>query len=173
MPRWRAGGRPILSRPPRGSSTYCPWCVLLARMGRSFLRKLLLQRFEAEARTLLQRRELEKGLRVLRYLLLHKDEAPELVYEPVLVEERAGQARALERIQTEVDEDRPIDLDRATQPTVRLVDEPVLEVADAHRAERRFREIEDLVTLRRSLAGDQVQLVVTVEIELVGAVTEL
>src|SRR5262245_61443558 len=66
---------------------------LLARSSRSFLRDLLLQRFEVEARALLYRRELDKGLRHLGDLLLHVDEAPELVGEPILVEERSLQAR--------------------------------------------------------------------------------
>ncbi len=53
----------------------------------------------------------------------------------------------------------------------RLVDEPVLEIADTHRAERRLGKVEDFVTRRRPLTGDQVHLVVAVEIDLVGAIS--
>src|SRR5262245_59324921 len=145
----------------------------MARSGRSFLRELLLQPFEVEARALLHRRELDKGLRRLGGLLLSGDEAPELQGVPIRVEERSSDARTFEGVETQVDEDRPIDLDRAAKPAVRLIDEPVLVVADAHRAERRLGEVEDLVALRRPLAGDQVHLVVAVEMDLVRALAKL
>ena len=50
--------------------------------------------------------------------------------------------------------------------------EAVLVVVDMHRAERSFREVEDLVPVRRTLAGEYVQLVVAVEVDLVGAPAE-
>ena len=59
---------------------------------------------------------LDRGLGHLGHFLLHKDEAPELVGEPVVECERAvvavGQAGALERVETKIDQDRPVDLDR-------------------------------------------------------------
>ena len=54
-----------------------------------------------------------------------------------------------------------------------LVGEAILVVVDPHRAERALGEVEDLVPLRRPLAGDQVGLVVAVEMDLVGAVADL
>src|SRR5262245_57062295 len=150
-----------------------PTLPLPGRLGRRFLVELLLQLLEVEARALLHRWELEEGLRRLRNLLLHEDVAPELVRVPILVEERSLNARPFEGVETQVDEDRPIDLDRATQPAVWLIDEPVLVVADAHRTERRLGEVEDLVALRRPLAGDEVHLVVAVQMDLVRAFAEL
>src|SRR5262249_24197404 len=145
---------------------------LLAPGGRSFLREFLLQRFEVEARALLHRGVIQEGLRVLGDRILDEDEAPELVGEPVIVRQRAGQPRALKGIEPEIDQDGPIDLDRATEPAAGLIDEPVLEVVDTHRAEGRLGEVEDLMALRRSLTRDQVYLVVAVEIDLVGAVAQ-
>ena len=82
-------------------------------------------------------------------LLLHELETPELVDKPVVESERAPYrrwaARALERIEPEVGEDRPIDLDRAAEPTAGLIGEAILEVVDAHRAQRALGEVEDLV----------------------------
>src|SRR5262245_28693527 len=168
-PEWHVVSRrrraPAIGRPS------CPASLSGARRG--LPRKLLLERLHVEARALLHRRELDEGLRGLRDLLLHEHVAPELVDEPVLVVERALDPRALERVEAQIDEDRPVDLERAAQPAVRLVDEAVLEVADPHRAERRLGEVEDLVALRRPLAGDQVELVVAVEMDLVGPLAEL
>ena len=57
-----------------------------------------------------------KRLGGLADLLLHEDEPPELVGEPVVEGERAalsvGHAGALEGIEAQVDEDRPVDLER-------------------------------------------------------------
>src|SRR5215475_10570748 len=76
-------------------------------------------------------------------------------------------------IQSEIHENGPIRFDGATEPTVRLIDEPIFEVIDANRAERRLGEVKDLVTLRRPLAGDQIGLVIAVEVNLVGPVPDL
>src|SRR5438552_4174746 len=62
------------------------------------LLNLLLHGIEVEARTLLHRRELDRGLGQLRHLLLDMDKAPELVDEPIVVVQGAGQPRALEGI---------------------------------------------------------------------------
>ena len=59
------------------------------------------------------------------------------------------------------------------QPALRLVDEAELVVVDAHRADRAFAEVEDLVTLGRALAGEHGRLVVAVEVVLVGPVADL
>src|SRR5262249_40523714 len=79
----------------------------------------------------------------------------------------------LERIEPQVDQDRPIDLDRPAKPAPWLIDEAVLEVVDPYRAERRFGEIEDLVTLRWPLAGEHVRLVVAVEVDLVRRASDV
>ena len=60
--------------------------LLLRRRRGNFLIKFLLQGFEVEARTLLERRELDES-RVFSHLLLHEDESPELEGPPVLRKE--------------------------------------------------------------------------------------
>src|SRR5208283_3897284 len=76
-------------------------------------------------------------------------------------------------IQAQVHENGDVDLDRAAKPAARLIDETVLEVVDARRAERAFRKVEDLMTLRRPLAGEEIELVVAVEVDLVIPLAEL
>ena len=139
---------------------------------------LCLHGFEVEARALLRGRKVDRRLAELRRFLLHEHATPEFVHVPVDVRDRAGlrvhrQAGALVRVEPEVGHDRPIDLDRVAEPPRRLIGEPILEVADARGSERGFREVPDLVALRRSLAGDEVCLVVAVEVLLVRPVADL
>src|SRR6476469_3123031 len=138
---------------------------------------LLLDGFQVEARALLHRREFDGRLSELPDLLLRKLEAPELEGKPVVVGQRplvaVWQPRPLERIEPEIGEDRPIDLDRAAQPAAGLVGETILEVVDAHCAQRAFGEVEDLVAVRWAFASNEIHLVVAVEVDLVGAVAEL
>src|SRR5262245_11437601 len=72
--------------------------------------------FQIEACALLHRWKLDRSLRELSHFLLYKLEAPELVGKPVVECQRplvaVGQTRALERIETEIGEDRPVNLDR-------------------------------------------------------------
>src|SRR5438477_13202298 len=89
---------------------------------------LLLDGLQIERSALLHRRELDGGLGQLPHLLLDVHEPPKLVDEPVVVVERAGQPRALERIEAEVDKDGHVGLDRAAKPASRLVDEAELAV---------------------------------------------
>src|SRR5262245_13446209 len=160
-PRDSAGG--LVGRPPPLPAARPMSACLLGRVGLHLLLELLLQGFEVEARTFLHRGKLKDRLRGFRDLLLHESEPPELVCIPVVKGEGTGEPRALERIQPQVDQDRPVRLHRRAKPSVRLVDEPVLVVADTHRAEGGLGEVEDLVSLRRSLPGDQIRLVVAVE----------
>src|SRR5262249_41188693 len=71
---------------------------------------------QVEAGALLHRWEVDGRLGELGHFFLHEYEAPELVGEPVVVGERpAGggrQAGALERVEAEVGQNRPVDLDR-------------------------------------------------------------
>lgn len=59
----------------------------------------------------------------------------------------------LVRVQTQIDQDRPVDLLSGTKPAVGLVGEAVLVVIDPHRTERGFGQVEDLVALRWAFAG--------------------
>src|SRR3954468_23801630 len=102
---------------------------------------LRLHSVEVEARALLHWRELDRGHGELLDLLLHEDEAPELVLEPLEILLRAGlgpilgPASALERIEAKVGQIRHINLGLIAQPAAGLVDEAVLVVADTDGAE--------------------------------------
>src|SRR3954468_18407900 len=140
---------------------------------------LRLHGVEVEARALLHRRKLDRRHGELLHLLLHEDEAPELVLEPLEILLRAGlgavlrPARALEGIEAEVGQIRDVNLGLVAEPATGLVDEAVLVVADANGTELAFAEVVDLVASRRSFAGDHVRLVVAIEMDLVGAVADL
>src|SRR5206468_5593015 len=55
---------------------------------------------------------------------------------------------------------------------VRLVDETILVVVNAHRADRALAEVEDFVTRGRAFAGNGRRLVITIEMVLVSPVAE-
>ena len=84
-----------------------PRCGSLAGVRGHFLFEFLFQRLQVEARTLLHWREFKRGLSELPHYLLNEHEAPELVDEPILVEDGstgpAGHPGALEWIETQVD----------------------------------------------------------------------
>src|SRR5215208_6705966 len=134
---------------------------------------------EVEARAPLHRRELDRSHGQLLHLLLDKNEAPEFVLEPREVILRpgfgpiVGPARALEWIEAKVGQIGHVSLGLVAQPAAGLVDETILEVVDAHGAKLAFAEVPDLMAVRWSLAGDHVHLVITVPMDLVGAVTDL
>src|SRR5262249_12603099 len=107
------------------------------------------------------------------HFLLYEYTAPELENIPVVVSERVGQASALVGIEPQVGDDRPINLLGRSEPSVGLICEPVFVVVDPRGGKRALSEIPDLMPLRRALAGDQVGLVVAVEMDFVGPVAEL
>src|SRR2546427_587800 len=84
-----------------------------------------------------------------------------------------GPARTLEGIEAEVGQVGHVGLGLVAEPARGLVDETILVVADAHGTKLAFTEVPDLVAIRGALAGDQVHLVVAVEMHFVGAITQL
>src|SRR5215468_182869 len=171
-----------------GRSTRAPRTGALARSGRLLARAALcrlhlplefgFEGFEVEARPLLHRRELEEGLRGLGDLLLGVDEAPELVGEPVVVSDRpvvlaVVHAGPLERIEAEIDQDRPVHPHCRAQPSGGLIGKAIFVVLDPHGAQRAFREVEDLAALRGTFAGDEIRLVVAIQVHLVSGSAEL
>src|SRR3954452_812973 len=154
-----AGGVP----PDPPAATFQPALLTLPRDRGSGGLDLRLHGVEVEARALLHRRKLDRRHGELLHLLLHEDEAPELVLEPLEILLRAGlgavlrPARALEGIEAKVGQIGDVDLGLVAEPATGLVDEAVLVVADAHGAELAFAEVPDLVTLRRALAGGLVR----------------
>src|ERR1700688_4141070 len=83
---------------------------------------LRLKRIEIEARAPLHRRVFEEGLDLLANDLLDEDEAPEFVFEPIEILLRAvlrpvvWPARALERIEAQVRNERHVRVGLFAQP---------------------------------------------------------
>src|SRR5262249_48871393 len=140
---------------------------------RDGLHDLLLDGVQVERSWFLNRRGLGEGLAELRDLLLDEEEAPEFLLEPLNLLHGLPPTCLFPRVQAEVSQDRPVHFDRAAKPALRLINEAVLVVADAHRPESRLREVEDFVARGRPFAGDEVKLVVAIEVNLVGLVAEL
>src|SRR5438552_5611582 len=173
---WKAGGP---CEPPA--------VKIIPLLARAFARRLrLLHLFrhlrfhcvKIETRAPLHWRVIEEGLEFLAHHLLDEHKAPELELEPIEVLLRAflrsivWPTLALERIETQVDQIRHVNVRLFTQPTLGLVDETILVVVNTHRADGAFAEVEDLVTVRWAFAGDSVHLVVTVQVGLVSPVAE-
>ena len=108
-------------------------------------------------------------------VLLDQDESPELAGIEVVHVAPAHVVRALaadgrrplERILAEVHDGRHVGRDLFARPAPGLLEELELEVIDADGAEVRPAEVEEFVPLGRSLAQQQVHLVVAVEVVLV------
>src|SRR5262249_29619240 len=128
---------------------------------------------EIETCTALHWREVEERLQVLADNLLNEDKAPELVLEPVEILLRAffrtvvWPAGALKGIEPQIGNVGDVGPGLFADPTCRLVYEAELIIVDPNRTDRAFAEIENLVALGRSLAGDSVHLVVAIQMVLV------
>ena len=83
------------------------------------------------------------------------------------------ESHPLERIEPQIGENRHIDVDRSSDPSVWLVDHSEFPVVDTNCTQSAFREIEDLVAVGWPFAGQHGRLVVAVEMNLVGPVAEL
>src|SRR6266581_4123309 len=131
-----------------------------------------------EARASLHWREFEESLEFLAHHLLDENKAPELELEPIEVllssffRPIVWPALALKRIETQVDQIRHIRFGLFTQPALGLVDKAILVVVNTDRTDCAFAEVKDLVTVRWAFAGDQVHLIVAVQMVLVGPVAE-
>src|SRR2546423_609616 len=81
-------------------------------------------------------------------------------------------AFALERVEAPVYVIKHIKVRLFTQPAVGLVNEPVLVVVNANRADGAFAKVEDFVTRGRAFAGNGRRLVITIQVILVSPVAE-
>src|SRR5271157_1940137 len=141
-------------------------------------RHLRLEFVKVEARAPLHRRELKERLQFLAHYLLDEHEAPELELEPIEVLLRplfgpvVGPARAFERIETQVGDDRNVRMGLFTQPPFWLINETVLVIVNAYRADCAFAEIEDFMARGRPFTGDGGHLVIAIQMVLVGPVTD-
>ena len=134
--------------------------------------------FEIEARALLQRRKLDECHRFLGNHLLQEDEAPELVDVEVRhivcgTHVAFPNHLSLEGIEPEVGEQWHVQMHCAARPAVGLVNQTELPVVNAHRAQGPLGKIEDFVPGGPPLAGKQVQLIVAVEVNLVGRAVQV
>src|SRR6187431_2878935 len=105
-------------------------------------------------------------------------EAPE--FTRIEVVEVAGRAfehirhrQPLEMILLDVLKDRHVDGNLRSRPTLRLVDEAILELIETKAAEIGFGEVPDLMPLRRSFPCQQVGLIVAIEMHLVGRAAQV
>src|SRR5262249_11097060 len=123
----------------------------------------------------------DRRRRQLRDKLLDQHEAPELAGEEVIhvattqvVDAFAAyRGRSLKRILADVDHGGHVRRGLLSGPAPRLLVELEFEVVDADRTQSGASEVEDFLTLGWAFAGEQVHLVVAVEMILVGAVAEL
>src|SRR5262249_51406402 len=142
---------------------------------------LLLHCIKVEGRRVLHRWIVDCRLRQLGDVLLDHDEAPELTGEEVVaITPGAGVGRlapktrrALERILANVDQRGHVSGGLLARPAPRLGIERELEVVEANCAELRAAEIEQLTALGCTFAGEEIHLIVTVQMILVGALAEL
>ena len=126
---------------------------------------MIFDRIQIEACRLLHWRELDERLGHLSYDLLNKHEAPELVGDPVVVRLRLVRAiSALHRIEAQVCEDREVRFNSAAKPATRLIDKAILVVTNSDRPKRTFSKVDDLFSLRRSFPGNEIKLIVAVEV---------
>src|SRR6516162_10653639 len=138
----------------------------------------LLDGLHIEAGAVLHWRELDQTLRRPGHLLLNEHEAPELVRKPVVVIDRAivlaiEHTGALIGVEAQIGQNWPIDLLGGTEPAAGLVGKAILEIVEAYRSQCGFSEIENFVAFRRVLSGDQVRLIIAVEMHLEGLIADL
>ena len=153
-------------------------CLCLLPPPVASFRHLRFHRFEVEARASLHWRVIQEGLDFLAYQLLDEHKAPELILEPIEVLLRPffrpiiWPACALERIEAKVGDVGHVRFGLVTEPSLGLVDEAVLLIVNAYRAEGAFAEVENFVTRGRAFTGDGGHLIVAVEMVLVSPVAE-
>ena len=170
----RKAGGPI--GPPAVRSS-----LLLAFVGLDHVVDLLFHRIQVKGSRVLHRRVIDGRHRELRDFLLHEHEPPELagieivhVTTAHVVEAlSAGGWRALERILADVHHAGHIGHDLGPGPALRLRKELELEIIEANGAQLRAAEVPKLVALGWAFAGEQVRLVVAIEMILVLPIAKL
>src|SRR5262245_14049626 len=133
-------------------------------MGLDHVVDLLLHRIQVEGSRILHRRVADGRLGQVSHRFLNYDETPELAGEKfVAISECAGQGRfaadhwePLERILANIYERGHIGHHFWSRPTLRLLEKLELHVINAHRTKLGASEIEELMSLRRPFAREQV-----------------
>src|SRR5580704_16235402 len=155
--------------------------MLLSRMIPDRLVNLLFDRIQIERSGVLHRRIAQRRAGEFRHLLLHQDEPPELSgVEVVTVAERAVECafapdhrEPFEGILAKVYQTGHISDDFRPRPSSWLQEELKLHLVQADCAQFGSGEVKQLMSLRRPLALDQLELVVTVEVISVIPIAEL
>src|SRR6476660_4246095 len=166
---------------PPASLTRLVGSDLLTRAILDRLFDLLLHRFEVEGSRVLHRRKFDCRLGQLPDILLNQDETPELTGEEVVaIAECArvdrfasNERRALERILANVDDRRHVRRGFLARPAPRLHVELELEVVDADRTQLGSAEVKDLLALGWAFPGEQIHLIVAIQMVLIGPIAEL
>src|SRR5262247_1499615 len=142
---------------------------------------LLLHGLQVEGCWILHRRVVNGRLGEICDPLLDEHEAPELpgikvihVAATQIVQAlRINRRRPFEGILADVHHSRHVGRDLAARPTFWLPKKLELEIIDPHGAKLRSGEVEKLAALRWGFVLQQLRLVVTVEMVLIGAVAKL
>src|SRR5215475_3346601 len=142
---------------------------------------LLFHGLEVEGRWILHRWVVDGRLGEICDPLLDEHEAPELpgikvihVAATQIVQAlRINRRRPFEGILADVHHSRHVGRDLAARPTFWLPKKLELEIIDPHGAKLRSGEVEKLTALRWGFGLQQLRLVVTVEMVLIGAVAKL
>src|SRR5205085_5376135 len=150
---------------------------LLALVALDLFLDLSFYGLEVEARRRLHRRKFDGCSRQSADLFLNNDEPPEFAaHEIVHVASAgvvqafsAGYRRSLKRILADIDDGWHVGGVLFARPPVRLLEELKLEVIVAKGTKMGTGKIEDLVASGRALARQNIHLVVTIEMVLVGA----
>src|SRR5215831_3381065 len=174
LPVWNAARRRA-----RWSRTRRAVC-LLPFVGLDQFVDLSFHGLKVERSRRLHRRIVDRCLGELGHFLLDHHEAPELAGVKVVHVAAAqgvqvfaaGGRRPFKRILAYVVHHRHVGGRFFSGPTVRLLIELELEIVDADGPKRRAAEVKELAACRRSLAGEQVGLIVAVEMVLVVAAVE-
>src|SRR5262249_38580053 len=135
---------------------------------------LLFHRIKVEGGRVLHRRIVDRRQRQLLDKLLDHDKAPELPGGEVIhvaggarcKRLAANTRRAVERILTNVDHRGHVRGGLFAWPAPRLCEKRKLKVVDANRAQLRAAEVEQLLAFGWTFAGEEIHLVVTVEMVL-------
>src|SRR5215472_4138782 len=157
------------------------WLSLFALVCLDLFLDFPLHRVQIERGWRLHWRKFDGGFRQLRYLFLDENEAPKFsrikrVHVPtthVVQAFAADRRRSFERVLAEVDHPRHVGRDLFPWPAVRLLEKLEFVIINSKGTQLWTGEVENLMPCRRSLAEQQIDLVVAVKVILVGTVTEL
>ncbi len=134
--------------------------------------------FKVERGRCLHRRIFDRRLRQSPHALLYENEAPELSCVEIVhvtaaeaIERLASdRRRSLKRILTDVDDRRHVGCHLFSRPPLRLLVELEFRIVDPDSAKFRSAEVVKFMAFRRTVAQQQVHLIVAIQMVLVGSI---